>query len=360
MYTECGTPGYMAPEMTANKGYDPVHTDIWACGVILFIMLAGFPPFQSPTLSDWWFAKLAANKHHLFWAAHCRTAVFSEAAKDLINKILVPEASRRLSIQEIKNHPWFNGPILTDANLFTELNRRKNRVDYARERKKAQERAGAQMKDLVNDSPITSDQRGVMRSLEELPAACPNMLTFERPGKQMMSVAPAADDFFFVPAPAGKPPVYDPSASTVVYTRFESTESASAVFDRLASLFADLKMTYSKNKPAFQLTASMVTAIGKVTFVASIFSDPQDANKVIVEFRRRKGDSMQYRLIFFEICNQLQDIIILSKALADNPGSASSSSSAAPAASTASSSPAAPAAAASTAVGMDVDSSAKP
>jgi len=45
MYTECGTPGYMAPEMFSG-GYDAAMADIWACGVILFIMLAGFPPFQ--------------------------------------------------------------------------------------------------------------------------------------------------------------------------------------------------------------------------------------------------------------------------------------------------------------------------
>jgi serine/threonine protein kinase len=56
-----------APEMIKNSGYDPTISDIWACGVILFIMLAGFPPFQKPNVTDWWFQKLATNKHHLFW-----------------------------------------------------------------------------------------------------------------------------------------------------------------------------------------------------------------------------------------------------------------------------------------------------
>ena len=81
MFTECGTPGYMAPEMMTAKGYDGMAVDLWAAGVILFIMLAGFPPFQRPAADDWWFDKLVKNKHALFWQAHCRSACFSDLTK---------------------------------------------------------------------------------------------------------------------------------------------------------------------------------------------------------------------------------------------------------------------------------------
>ena len=49
--TKLGTEGYMAPEI-ATKTYDGRRTDIFAAGVILFIMYAGTPPFEKPTLTD--------------------------------------------------------------------------------------------------------------------------------------------------------------------------------------------------------------------------------------------------------------------------------------------------------------------
>jgi serine/threonine protein kinase len=82
MCTECGTPGYMAPELIfskappagspASKGYEGAAADISSCGVVLFITLAGFPPFQRPALNDWWFNQLASKKHHLVCPCMCR------------------------------------------------------------------------------------------------------------------------------------------------------------------------------------------------------------------------------------------------------------------------------------------------
>jgi serine/threonine protein kinase len=65
--TECGTKSYMAPEVVAGRGYDGAKADIFSCGVILFIILTGFPPFQAPLSTDWWFHKLMTKQHDLFW-----------------------------------------------------------------------------------------------------------------------------------------------------------------------------------------------------------------------------------------------------------------------------------------------------
>jgi 5'-AMP-activated protein kinase catalytic alpha subunit len=52
LHTTCGTPAYVDPKLICKKGYDSAEADIWAFGVILYVLLAGYLPFQDKNLMD--------------------------------------------------------------------------------------------------------------------------------------------------------------------------------------------------------------------------------------------------------------------------------------------------------------------
>lgn len=131
MLTELGTKGYMAPEITDPKAPYDEKADVFACGVILFIMLAGFPPFQEATKSDWWFNKIMARKHDLFWKAHERAVKFEKGAKTLILKMLEPVPKLRPTIAKVMENKYFEEYATTykKDQVQDALKKRKKQVD---------------------------------------------------------------------------------------------------------------------------------------------------------------------------------------------------------------------------------------
>ena len=67
-----GTPGYIPPEAMENKSYQGQTSDVFALGVILFIMKAGYQPFKAANKLDENYALLARNRADLFWAEHSK------------------------------------------------------------------------------------------------------------------------------------------------------------------------------------------------------------------------------------------------------------------------------------------------
>jgi serine/threonine protein kinase len=133
MRTELGTKGYMAPEIIQNKKYTE-KADIFAAGVILFIMLAGFPPFQNAVAKDWWFDKLMKQKYKLFWMAHERTAKFTENAKKILQKMLAPKEADRHDVYSVQKTKFWNGQCLNKDEIVACLKQRKKVVDQEKEK----------------------------------------------------------------------------------------------------------------------------------------------------------------------------------------------------------------------------------
>ncbi|KAK9280290.1 hypothetical protein L1049_013978 [Liquidambar formosana] len=99
LHTACGTPNYVAPEVLNDKGYDGTASDIWSCGVILFVLMAGYLPFDEPSLM--------ALYRKIYKADFSCPSWFSSGAKKLIKRILDPSPLTRITIPEILENEWF-------------------------------------------------------------------------------------------------------------------------------------------------------------------------------------------------------------------------------------------------------------
>ncbi|KAI4368528.1 hypothetical protein MLD38_017074 [Melastoma candidum] len=99
LHTTCGTPNYIAPEVLAKQGYIGAAADVWSCGIILFVLMSGYLPFDETDLPTLYKKINDAEFSCPFW--------FSPGATSLIQKILDPNPKTRIRIDEIRRHPWF-------------------------------------------------------------------------------------------------------------------------------------------------------------------------------------------------------------------------------------------------------------
>ncbi|EDS40729.1 phosphorylase kinase, gamma [Culex quinquefasciatus] len=109
LFDLCGTPGYLAPETLKCNMFEDApgyskEVDIWACGVIMFTLLVGCPPF--------WHRKQMVMLRNIMEGKYSFTspewADISEDPKDLIRKCLVVDPSKRITVTEALKHPFFN------------------------------------------------------------------------------------------------------------------------------------------------------------------------------------------------------------------------------------------------------------
>jgi serine/threonine protein kinase len=101
--TSCGSPYYASPECLSGKSYNAKKSDIWSCGIALYWMLVGRPPWTE------------RNHFQLFEQIRRGDlkipAELPESCRDLLAKLLTVDPDRRISIPEAFEHPWFKaGP----------------------------------------------------------------------------------------------------------------------------------------------------------------------------------------------------------------------------------------------------------
>ncbi|XP_063220216.1 calcium/calmodulin-dependent protein kinase type 1 isoform X1 [Bacillus rossius redtenbacheri] len=112
MATACGTPGYVAPEVLAQKPYGKA-VDVWSIGVISYILLCGYPPFYDENDANL-FAQILKGEFEFdspYWDD------ISDSAKDFIRQLMCVDVEKRYTCRQALSHPWISGNAASNKNI---------------------------------------------------------------------------------------------------------------------------------------------------------------------------------------------------------------------------------------------------
>ncbi|XP_017771202.1 PREDICTED: calcium/calmodulin-dependent protein kinase type 1 [Nicrophorus vespilloides] len=112
MATACGTPGYVAPEVLAQKPYGKA-VDVWSIGVISYILLCGYPPFYDENDANL-FAQILKGEFEFdspYWDE------ISDSAKDFIRQLMCVNVEKRFTCRQALGHPWISGNTASNKNI---------------------------------------------------------------------------------------------------------------------------------------------------------------------------------------------------------------------------------------------------
>ena len=97
--TPCGSPCYASPEMVSGNKYNGFRIDVWSTGIILYAMIYGYLPFEDPD-NEILFQKILECKPDM-------PSGVSVSAVDLMKRIMVTNPDKRITIEQIKEHPFY-------------------------------------------------------------------------------------------------------------------------------------------------------------------------------------------------------------------------------------------------------------
>ncbi|KAI3805452.1 hypothetical protein L1987_27849 [Smallanthus sonchifolius] len=248
LHTTCGTPAYVAPEIIGKKGYDGAKADIWSCGVILYVLLAGFLPFQDENIVSMYRKIYRGDFKCPPW--------FSVDARRLITKLLDPNPSTRITISKIMDSPWFKKADRKGTKLWLE------------------DEGGVQSKAIetktLNAFHIISLSEGFDLS--------PLFEEKKREEKEEM--------------------------------RFATTETATAVVSKLEEVAKSVKFSVKKSgdESSVRLQGHEVGRKGKLGIAAEIFA--VTPSFLVVEVKKSSGDTLEYnQFCSKELRPALRDIV---------------------------------------------------
>lgn len=169
-YEWAGTMCYMAPEVIKQADHNTISADVYSAGVFLFAMVTGIIPFLKATKSDNWYSKVISGDWEELWEFFINNKGcprdLSDELKDLVEKLLHHDPSKRLTLEKVMQHDWCNGKTATSDEIVKYMSNRKEAIeDNGLKRNSKPSKSDYEGKD-----DIDSDSDEISESLEEDPS----------------------------------------------------------------------------------------------------------------------------------------------------------------------------------------------
>jgi len=285
LHTTCGTPAYVAPEVIKRKGYDGSKADIWSCGVVLFVLLAGYVPFNDSNLIEMYKKISKAEFKCPNW--------FPKNVKKLLCKMLDPNPDTRISIDKIKHCSWFkygsNGrPKKREEQKKTVSSLATNSAAPTRQIE------GESVSDTVTKQTIVTNHLDQMDETEKQEAVLPLSIN--------------AFDIISLSSGFNLCGFFEDSFQKRE-ARFTSKQPASTIISRLEEIAKRLKMKIKKRAAGLlKLEGVDEGRKGILSVDAEIFEVTPFFH--LVEVKKSNGDTLEYQKILNDnIRPALQDIV---------------------------------------------------
>ncbi|KAI3473102.1 hypothetical protein Pfo_029992 [Paulownia fortunei] len=272
LHTTCGTPAYVAPEVISRRGYDGSKADIWSCGVILFVLLAGYLPFHDSNLMEMYRKIGKAEFKYPNW--------FPPDVRKLISKILDPNPNTRISISKIMENSWFRKGLLSKATRYA--------ADFMN--------GCTNAKEAIIDADATvnfSENTNTMADMKTELAKPANLNAFE-----IISLAAGFDLSGLFEDSDKKKEI-----------KFTSNQPAKTIISKLEELAKRLKLKVMKKDGGFfKFEGSKEGRKGVLSIDAEIFEVTPTFH--LVEMKKSNGDTLEYqKLMKQDIRPSLKDIV---------------------------------------------------
>ncbi|CAL9782444.1 unnamed protein product [Musa acuminata subsp. burmannicoides] len=258
LHTACGTPNYVAPEVLNDRGYDGATADLWSCGVILFVLLAGYLPFEDSNLMTL-YNKISAAEFT------CPSWLSFDAMK-LLSRILDPNPVTRITIPEILKDDWFKKGYKPPV---------------------FEEKYDANLDDV--DAVFKDSEEHHVKEKEEQPTS---MNAFE-----LISMSKGLD--------LGN--LFDVEQEFKRETRFTATCPANEIISKIEEAAKPLGFDVQKKNYKMKLENIKAGRKGNLKVATEIFQVAPSLH--MVEVRKAKGDTLEFHKFYKNLSNSLKEVV---------------------------------------------------